>query len=105
MKRWFYLLIALVFISSAFTLTSPVNKYFEIIKNLEIFANLYKELNNGYVDDLDPARTMRTGIDAMLGALDPYTNYISESDIEGYRSLSEGRYRGIGAQVKKWGNM
>jgi carboxyl-terminal processing protease len=103
MKRWLYLLIALVFISSAFTLTSPVNKYFEIIKNLEIFANLYKELNNGYVDDLDPARTMRTGIDAMLGALDPYTNYISESDIEGYRSLSEGRYRGIGAQVKKMG--
>ncbi len=103
MKRWFFVLIALVVLSSAFTLTNPVNKYFEIIKNLEIFANLYKELNNGYVDDLDPARTMRTGIDAMLGALDPYTNYISESDIEGYRSLSEGRYRGIGAQVKKMG--
>ncbi|MCF8238361.1 MAG: S41 family peptidase [Saprospiraceae bacterium] len=81
------------------------DKYFEIIKNLEIFTNLYKELNAGYVDELDPARTMRTGIDAMLQALDPYTNYISESDIEGYRTLTEGRYNGIGAQVKKIGDL
>ena len=42
---------------------------------------------------------MRTGIDAMVGSLDPYTNYISESEIEGYRFITEGRYNGIGAQV------
>ena len=56
-------------------------KYFEISKNIEIFTNLYKELNTYYVDDLDPSKLMRTGVDAMLNSLDPYTNYISESDI------------------------
>lgn len=98
------LLLAIVAIASlTLAFQPPVNRYFEIVKNLEIFTNIYKELNSGYVDDLDPARTMRHGIDAMLGALDPYTNYISESEIEGYRTLAEGKYKGIGAQVKKIG--
>lgn len=106
MKRWliYFLLPAFLLTSLAFV-RPEADKYFELIKNLEIFTNLYKELNAGYVDELDPARTMRTGIDAMLNALDPYTNYISESDIEGYRTLTEGRYNGIGAQVKKIGEL
>ena len=78
-------------------------KYFEISKNIEIFTNLYKELNTYYVDDLDPSKLMRTGVDAMLNSLDPYTNYISESDIEGYRYMTEGKYNGIGASFSKAG--
>jgi carboxyl-terminal processing protease len=103
MKRWMMMGALAAILLGALAFTPPSNKYFEIIKNLEIFANIYKEINAGYVDELDPARTMRIGIDAMLGHLDPYTNYISESEIEGYRTLSEGRYRGIGAQVRKIG--
>lgn len=76
---------------------SPRNKYFEILKNLEIFSNLYKEINTYYVDDVDPGQLMRTGIDAMMGSLDPFTNYISENEIERYRFMTEGRYNGIGA--------
>jgi carboxyl-terminal processing protease len=74
-------------------------KYFEISKNIEIFTNVYKELNTWYVDDLDPATVMRTGIDAMVASMDPFTNYFSESQIEGYRQ-SEGQYDGIGAHIK-----
>jgi carboxyl-terminal processing protease len=76
-------------------------KYFEISKNIEIFTSLYKELNTYYVDDLDPSKLMRTGVDAMLNSLDPYTNYISESDIEGYRYITEGKYNGVGASFDK----
>ncbi|MBK6932206.1 MAG: S41 family peptidase [Saprospirales bacterium] len=79
------------------------NKYFEIIKNLEIFTNAYKEINHSYVDELDPGKLMRTGMDAMLGGLDPFTNYISETDIEGYRYLYEGRYNAVGAGARKMG--
>ena len=75
-------------------------KYFEISKHIEIFANLYKEINTYYVDDIDPGHLMRIGIDAMLEALDPYTNYISEAQIEDYRYITEGKYHGIGAFVK-----
>ncbi|MCB0676961.1 MAG: PDZ domain-containing protein, partial [Saprospiraceae bacterium] len=92
-------LLLILFFSIATTFKSDQGKYFEISKNLEIFTNLYKEINTYYVDDLDPSKIMRTGIDAMLESLDPFTNYISESDIEGFRYITEGRYNGIGAQI------
>lgn len=97
-------LIALVVTGSAFTLVATNDKYFEILKNIEVFANVYRELNSNYVDELDPGRLMRTGIDAMVGSLDPFTNYISESDIEKYRFETEGRYHGIGAVSEKIGD-
>lgn len=88
----------------AATQSPTTDRYFEILKNIEIFTNLYREVNTYYVDDLDPGKLMRTGIDAMMESLDPYTNYISESDIEGYRFMTEGKYSGIGAMSKKMGD-
>ena len=75
------------------------DNYFEISKNLEIFASIYKELNTYYVDEIEPAKLIRSGIDPMLKSLDPYTNYISESEIEDYRFMITGQYGGIGAQI------
>ncbi len=80
------------------------DKLYEISKNIEIFVKVYKELNHNYVDDLDPGKLMRTGIDAMVGSLDPYTNYISESQVESYRINTEGKYQGIGGVVKQIGD-
>jgi carboxyl-terminal processing protease len=77
--------------------------YFEISKNLEIFADLYKEVQTYYVDDVDPSNFVRTGIDAMLKSLDPYTNFISESEIEDFRFMTTGEYGGIGAGIQKRG--
>ncbi|MFZ2898478.1 MAG: S41 family peptidase [Saprospiraceae bacterium] len=94
--------IALVLTAAlAFTTRAPFGNEFEISKNMEIFVNLYKTLNTNYVDELDPSRLMRTGIDAMVNSLDPYTNYITESQIESYRMLTEGRYNGFGAHIEK----
>lgn len=91
------LLAVVLFFGMATTLKTDHGKFFEISKNIEIYTNLYKEINTAYVDDLDPGALMRTGIDAMLESLDPYTNYISEAEIEGYRYITEGKYNGIGA--------
>ncbi|GJM31600.1 MAG: peptidase S41 [Saprospiraceae bacterium] len=91
-------------IGMATTMKVENNRYFDILKNIEIFTNLYKEVNTYYVDEIDPGELMRTGIDAMMASLDPFTNYISETDIEGYRFMTEGRYRGIGAQSRKIGD-
>lgn len=73
--------------------------YFEISKNLEIFTKLFKELNTYYVDPIQPGKSMKKGIDAMLSDLDPYTNYITEEDIEEYRFQTTGKYGGIGSSV------
>ena len=91
------------FLGVAAVSTTDHGKYFEISKNIEIFTNLYKEINTYYVDDVDPAKLMRTGVDAMLESLDPYTKFISESEIEGFRYITDGKYNGIGALIHKKG--
>ncbi|NNL92447.1 MAG: S41 family peptidase [Saprospiraceae bacterium] len=96
-RRLGILAVVLVGISAT---TIKHDKLYEISKNIEIFVNVYKELNANYVDDLDPSQLMRVGLDAIVGSLDPYTNYISESQVSSYRFNTEGTYDGIGAVVK-----
>ncbi|NLL29296.1 MAG: S41 family peptidase [Bacteroidales bacterium] len=81
--------------------TSSTKSDFEISKNLDIFASLYKELNQHYVDDLQPGELMKTAIDEMLKSLDPYTVFIPESDIEDLRFMTTGQYGGIGALIQQ----
>ena len=100
LKKTIWIVLPLALFGLAFKATNEYNKQFEINKNIELFANAYKELNAYYVEDIDPGGLMRKGLESMVGSLDPFTNYIAESDIEGYRLIREGRYFGIGAQSK-----
>lgn len=89
---------------TSFGLFSFSDDYFEISRNLDIFASLYRELNTYYVDETKPGELMKIGIDAMLKSLDPYTNYIPESEIEDYRFMTTGQYGGIGALIARKGD-
>lgn len=84
---------------SAGAQTPSSDKSFEISKNLEIFANVYKTLHLNYVDDVDPGKTMKSAIDAMLATCDPYTNYFAESDMEDVKMQVLGQYGGIGSLI------
>lgn len=97
-----YILIVSITLASVFSV-GFVDSYFEVSKNLDIFATLFRELNIYYVDDTDPGELMKTGIDAMLESLDPYTNYIPESNIEDYKLMTTGQYGGIGALIQQHG--
>lgn len=77
------------------------NSNFEIAKNLDIYATLFKELNKNYVDEISPGDLMEKGIDAMLESLDPYTVYIPESEAEDYKFITTGQYGGIGALIQQ----
>lgn len=79
---------------------SPAERYFEIAKSIDIFASLFKEVNKLYVDDISPTKIAHNGIDQMLNSLDPYTNYISEDQVEDYRTQNTGQYGGIGALTR-----
>jgi len=80
------------------------NANFEILKNLELFEQVYKNVDLYYVDESNPGELMRTAIDAMLAELDPYTNYIPESRMEDYKLMTTGQYGGIGAIIRKVGD-
>lgn len=75
------------------------DRFFEIARNLDIYATMFKELNMYYVDEVNPNRMVKTSIDAMLKTLDPYTNFYAEDEIEDYMTMTTGRYNGIGALV------
>ena len=100
-RKWLLTILAgVLMLGSAFNYAYK-DKLYEISKNIEIFINVYKELNANYVDDIDPTHLMSIGLDAMVGSLDPYTNYISESEVTSYRISTDGKYQGIGAIVSK----
>lgn len=104
MKKFLAFAIIVVAFFSIKAITVDNDRYFEILKNMEIFSNVYKELNANYVDDVDPGEMMKIGLDAMTNALDPYTNYISEAQVENYRISTMGKYEGIGAVIKTMGD-
>ncbi len=97
-----WVIISLIVASSVLTVSFQ-NKNFEIAKNLDIFNTLFRELTLHYVDDINAAELLKTGIDEMLASLDPYTNFIPESDIEDVRFMTTGQYGGIGALIMRRG--
>lgn len=101
MRKRFFVLICVATALVALAFTKPADRYFEIAKNLDIFATLFKEVNALYVDEVNPNNLVRVGIDAMLASLDPYTNYIPEDEVEDYRTVNTGQYGGIGAITRE----
>ena len=83
----------------AFVSFKQDDRLFEIARNLDIYATLFKELNAYYVDEINPNQLIKTSIDGMLRSLDPYTVYYAEDDIEDYMTMTTGKYNGIGAMV------
>ena len=73
---------------------------FELIKNLEIFHTLVKNLRILYVDETSSADLIKTAMDKMLENLDPYTVYYPESLVEDVRFMNSGEYAGVGAQIE-----
>src|SRR3546814_2069239 len=55
---------------------------FDVSKNLDILTSIYREINMNYVDEVEAGTVMQKGIDGMLSSLDPYTEFIPESDID-----------------------
>lgn len=100
MKRIWVSIVAIVCISIGFlSFTTYKNNFFEISKQLEIFIDLYKELNTNYVDELVPSQVMDKAIQGVLTELDPYTVYRTEQQIIDARINHSGQYAGVGATI------
>lgn len=73
--------------------------FFLIKKNFTLFSEVINEVSNRYVDDIDPEKVIRHGINSMLELLDPYTVLIDEADNQSFEILTTGRYAGVGIEV------
>ena len=96
LPKWFLLCICAFFLSQG---NKVVDNLFEYSKNIEIFTALYKELGTNYVDEIEPGKLMKTGIDAMLKSLDPYTNFFTEYQAEEALIEKQGQYGGVGCRI------
>lgn len=70
-----------------------------VSRNLEIFNELYKQLDLFYVDTLNADTVMGWCIEGMLMRVDPYTNYFPEGN-EDLRQMATGKYAGIGSAIR-----
>ena len=91
----FLVVVTAVFMSSE----RADERSFRIAKNLDIFNSIVKELEMFYVDTLQPDKTIREGIDAMLYSLDPYTVYYPEDDQDELEQMLKNSYGGIGSII------
>jgi carboxyl-terminal processing protease len=103
-KGWMIAILVSVIVSVSFVAATTDRRNFEIVKNLDIFYSLFRELNSYYVDETDPEKLIKTGIDAMLATLDPYTTFIPEEEMADFRFMTTGEYAGIGALITKRGD-
>ncbi len=92
----------IILLSVGFTTTR--NKDLELVKNLDIYYTLFRELNMFYVDETDPEQLVTTSINSMLSSLDPYTTYIPESDMDDFKFQTTGEYGGIGSLIRRSDN-
>ena len=99
MKRAFQLLLllALPLVGNA---QEQKNHHLEVAKNLDIFNQIYKNLDLMYVDTLNPRQVIGNAINAMLHGLDPYTEYYPESETKNLKMMLTGKYAGVGALIR-----
>ena len=106
LRRKSFLLALLITLTVGFTVGFWMPRdddFFALRKNFEIFGAAYEELVTGYVEPLDPEHLMRTGLEAMLHELDPYTTFIDEADNADLNIITRGRYGGVGLNVGRRG--
>ena len=92
--------ILILFLGAGFTTIR--NKDLEIVKNLDIYCTLFRELNMFYVDETSPEKLITTSINSMLNSLDPYTTYIPEKEMDDFNFQTTGEYGGIGSLIRKY---
>lgn len=93
---------AALLLLTASAATTRSNKS-EVSRNMHIFNALFKELQTQYVDTIDAGRSMRTAINAMLGEIDPYTEYYPADEQDQLLSISSGQFSGVGSTIQRRG--
>ena len=82
-----------------FGFKSSDDRNFQIVKSLDVFNSVFKELDMFYVDTLDPKEVIEYGIRAMLSKTDPYTDYYPEED-NTLKEMTTGKFGGIGSVIR-----
>ncbi len=107
MRKYIFTLLALMICIEGIAQTPKKEKTdprLDAQQYLEIMGAAINTLQRHFVDSIDWAKVMTAGIDAMLGSLDPYTEFYTEEDTEDFKTMTTGEYAGIGAVIQQNGD-
>ena len=99
-KQKFIGIAAVAALLGSLSFATLTDREFEIVRNMDIFFSLFRELSLYYVDETNPEKLIGSSIEGMLETLDPYTTFISESEMEDYKTATTGQYGGVGITVR-----
>lgn len=107
-----YLIIILTLVAVTFggwfansSTTMDPDLYVTLKKNMTLFKRIYEEISFRYVDEVDPEAFIRAGIEGMTGRLDPYTSFVEQEENDNLRTVTEGKYGGVGMTISKRGRL
>lgn len=99
----------LLFVVAAITATvelyaqtdSRVQRDFELGESIEVLANIMREFEVGFVDDVSAKQLLNSAARGMITATDPYSEYLSEEAMSNFEIMTTGRYGGVGSLIRK----
>lgn len=99
----------LLFVVAALTATmesyaqtdSRTQRDFELGESIEVLANIMREFEVGFVDDVSAKQLLNSAARGMITATDPYSEYLSEESLSNFELLTTGRYGGVGSLIRK----
>lgn len=101
--RWSIITLAAVG-SLLFLPSAVVGDGFSLGKSMEILVNVLRNISLYYVDEVDPNQLLKDATTGLVRNLDPYTEFISESEVEGFELMTTGKYGGIGSLIRQKGD-
>ena len=105
--RFAMLVVAVQFATMGFAVAQNaerVKQDFELGRATEILANLMREYHTNYVDEVDADRLLKSAVDGLVSATDPYSEYFSEDAMAEFEMLTTGKYGGVGSLIRKRGD-
>lgn len=97
-----FLVLAVTFVAGRFSGVNSIgaeDRYYEVLKNFKVFGQVYREVTDRYIEEIDPEKFMRAGINGMLDHLDPYTVYLEQEGRDELQIMTRGKYFGVGMRI------
>ncbi len=85
--------------SSGLLSKSQRDFYAEVRRNIKVYGLIYEQTANNYVEEVDPDKFMRAGINGMLDRLDPYSTFLETEAVEDMEIMTRGKYYGVGMRI------
>jgi len=71
----------------------------DIYKKIDIFGEVLEKINEEYVDEINPSKSMDSAINGLLQSLDPYSAYMSPEIFNEMETETSGEFGGLGIEV------